>query len=73
MALSSLIWTVLSPVTLTMASKDPKVSKQGTAGKRKHVNLMIPQNLKIITVLKLVKAAVWLWLHTALDHQLSVI
>jgi hypothetical protein len=31
-----------------MASKDPKVSKQGTTGKRKHVTLMIPQKLEII-------------------------
>ena len=31
-----------------MASKDPKMSKQGTAGKRKHVTLLIPQKLQII-------------------------
>jgi hypothetical protein len=31
-----------------MASKDPKVSKQGTAGKKKHVTLLIPQKLEII-------------------------
>ena len=31
-----------------MASRHPKVSKQGTAGKRKHVTLMIPQKPKII-------------------------
>jgi hypothetical protein len=34
-----------------MVSKDPKVSKQGTAGKRKLVKLMIPQKLKIIRML----------------------
>jgi hypothetical protein len=31
-----------------MASKDTKMSKQGTAGKRKHVTLMIPQEFEII-------------------------
>ena len=31
-----------------MASKDPKMSNQGTAGKRKHVTLMVPQKLDII-------------------------
>jgi hypothetical protein len=31
-----------------MASEDPKMGKQGTAGKRKHVTLMVPQKLKII-------------------------
>lgn len=35
-----------------MASKDPKVSKQGTAGKRKHVTLMILEKLKIIRMLE---------------------
>jgi len=30
------------------ASKDPKMSKQGTAGKKMHVTLMITQKLKII-------------------------
>jgi hypothetical protein len=29
-----------------MASKDPKMSKQGTAGKRRCVTLMIPQKLE---------------------------
>jgi hypothetical protein len=31
-----------------MASEDPKVSKQGTAGKRKRTSLKIPQKLDII-------------------------
>ena len=35
-----------------MASKDPKMSKQGTSGKRKHVTLMIPEKLKIIRILE---------------------
>jgi hypothetical protein len=30
-----------------MASKDPKISKQDTANKRKHLTLMIPQKLEI--------------------------
>jgi len=30
-----------------MASKDPNITKQDTAGKWKHPNLMIPQKLKI--------------------------
>jgi hypothetical protein len=29
-----------------MASEDPKMSKQGTAGKRKHVTLTFPQKLE---------------------------
>jgi hypothetical protein len=31
-----------------MASKDPKLSEQGTAGKRKHTSSTIPQKLGII-------------------------
>jgi hypothetical protein len=31
-----------------MASKDPKMSKQGTAGKGKHGTLTIPQKVQII-------------------------
>ena len=31
-----------------MASKDPNISKQDTAGKQKHPNLLIPQKLKIL-------------------------
>ena len=29
-----------------MASEDPKMSKQGTAGIQKHVTLMVPQKLE---------------------------
>ena len=29
-----------------MASEDPKVSKQGTSGKRKHATLTIPQKVE---------------------------
>jgi hypothetical protein len=35
-----------------MASKDPKISTQGKAGKRKHITLMIPQKLQIIARLE---------------------
>jgi len=35
-----------------MASKDPKMSTQGTAGNRKHVTLMIPHKLEIIAGLE---------------------
>ena len=38
--------------TIIVASKDPKMSKQGTAGKRKHVTLTIPQKPEIIGKLK---------------------
>jgi hypothetical protein len=31
-----------------MASKDPKVSKQGAADKRKHKTSMIPQKLDMV-------------------------
>ena len=37
---------------IKMASKDPKMSKQGTAGKRKHVTLTIPYKLQIIASLE---------------------
>jgi hypothetical protein len=30
-----------------MASEDQKMRKQGTAGKKKHITLMIPQSLEI--------------------------
>jgi hypothetical protein len=35
-----------------MASKDAKVSKPGTVGKRKHVTYMNPQKLKIIMIIR---------------------
>jgi hypothetical protein len=35
-----------------MASKYPKMSKQGTAVKRKHATLTISQKLKLIRMLK---------------------
>jgi len=41
-----------------MASKDPKVSKQGTAGERKHVTLMIPYTLKVIRMLETGKSCI---------------
>jgi len=41
-----------------MASKDPKMSKQGTSGKRKHVTLMIPEKLKKIRMLETGKSCI---------------
>jgi hypothetical protein len=38
-----------------MASKDQKMSKQGTAGKRKHMTSMIPQELERIRRLEELK------------------
>jgi hypothetical protein len=35
-----------------MASEDPKLNKNSTAGKRKHVTLMILQKLEIIRMLE---------------------
>jgi hypothetical protein len=35
-----------------MASEDPNLNKQGTAGRRQHVTLMIPQKLEIISRLE---------------------
>jgi len=32
-----------------MAPKDPKISKQGTAGKKNHGTLMFPHDLETIT------------------------
>lgn len=43
------------------------MSKQGTAGKSKHVIVMIPQKLEIIRRLESGEAEVRLWLHTTLD------
>jgi len=37
---------------IIIASEDTKVNKQGTADKRKHVMIMIPQKLQIIRRLK---------------------
>jgi hypothetical protein len=46
------IWILLSPSTYFMALEDPEISKQGTAGKRKHVTLTVPQKLEIIRKLE---------------------
>jgi len=40
-----------------MASKDPNMSKQGAAGKRKHITLWFHSNLKQFGGQNLVKAA----------------
>jgi hypothetical protein len=38
--------------TIIVASKDPKMSEQSTAGKRKYVTLTIPQKPEIIRKLE---------------------
>jgi hypothetical protein len=43
-----------------MALQDPKMSKRGAVGKRKHTTLMIPQKLEIITRFESGEAEVWL-------------
>jgi len=50
-----------------VVSKDPQMSKCATAGKRKHLVLTLLSNLEHLEGLKMVKADVWLWLHTTLD------
>jgi hypothetical protein len=57
-----------------MASKDPKVSKQGTADKRTHVTLMIPQKLEIIRRLETDKSQSvvnigWLTIYAIKKHK----
>jgi hypothetical protein len=37
---------------MILASQDPRMSKQGTASKRKHTTLMVPQKLKIVSRLE---------------------
>jgi len=45
--LSCVVWTLYGAHgAITVASEDPRVSKQGTAGKRKDIKLMILRNLK---------------------------
>ena len=41
-------YTCSDPFAIVITSKDPKMSKQGTAGKRKHITSVIPQKLEII-------------------------
>jgi len=53
-----------------MAAKDPRMNKEGTAGKRKHATVTVPQKLVIVRGLKVTQAEVWLWLRTMLDSQL---
>ena len=71
--LSLVTWTLLSLSSNIMASKNPKMNKQGTAGNSIQVTLTIPQKFEIIRTLEVVKARVWLWFHTKLDYQISII
>jgi hypothetical protein len=43
---------LLVAYAILMASKDPKMCKQGTAGNRMHVSLTIPQKLQITSRLE---------------------
>jgi len=56
-----------------MASYNPKMSKQGTAGNRKHVILMFPPELEIIRKLESVKGNERLWLSTSMNYGLFMI
>jgi len=56
-----------------MASENPDVSNQGTAGKRKHVTLMVPQKLEISRSLECGEDHGRLWLHTTLGHEIFMI
>jgi hypothetical protein len=56
--------------SIIMAAKYPRMNKEGTAGKRKHATVTVPQKLVIVRGLKVAQAEVWLWLHTMLDSQL---
>ena len=47
-----------------MASKDPEVSKQVTAGKRTHPTITVPQECEITWRLESGKR----WLHATSDH-----
>ena len=48
----------VSPGAIIMVSKDPRMSKPGTAGKRKHATLALPQKYEII-----------LWLESGENHS----
>jgi hypothetical protein len=48
MILSWVVWTYLANKAITMASKVLKMSKQGTAGNRKHTTFMSPLKLETI-------------------------
>jgi hypothetical protein len=55
-----------------MASKDLKVSEQGTASWRRNVTLIIQQKLQT-GGLKMVGPEERLWFHTTLNCQISMI
>lgn len=56
-----------------MDSKDPEVSEQGAAGKRKYVTLTVPWELEIIRGLESGKYQIVVCLLASWDHQQSVI
>jgi hypothetical protein len=56
-----------------MASKDPRMSKQGTADKKQEATLMIQQKVEIIMRTECGKNKERLWFQTEVDCQLSMI
>jgi len=56
-----------------MASYNTKMSIQGTAGNRKHVILIFPQEHEIIRKLESVKGNERLWLSTSMNNELFMI
>lgn len=56
-----------------MALKGPKMSKQGTVGKRKHVTSLIPQKREMIIRFESGEGEERLWLLATLDCQLFMI
>jgi hypothetical protein len=52
-----------------MASYNPKMSTQGTAGNRKHVILMFLQEHEIIRKLEGLKGNESLWLSTSINNE----
>lgn len=73
MTISWVISTIGAHKTITVASKDPKISKHGTANHRKHITLTIPQKCEVIRWLESGEAEERLGLHTTRDHQLGMI
>jgi hypothetical protein len=56
-----------------MASYNPKMNTQGTAGNRKHVILMFPQEHEIIKKLESAKGNERLWLSNSMNNELFMI
>ena len=55
-----------------MTSKHAMKRRHCDVGERKHVTLVISSKLKMVRSLKVVKAALFLWKCTRVDHRLCV-